>query len=86
MAPLQQRDRGLGRGGKWPTSPSNRKVTRAPSALELVPTTFPQLQTRPESPCQDPTRAHARALFRARQSRLPGNLRACLWTSRPRAG
>lgn len=64
MAPWQQRDRGLGRGGKWPTSPSNRKVTRAPGALELVPTTLPKLQTRGECPCQDPSPARARALFR----------------------
>lgn len=87
MAPLQQRDRGLGRGGKWPTSPSNRKVTRAPSALELVPITFPQLQTRPECPCQDPTRAHARALFRAKaeQAAQETSEPAC-GPARPRAG
>lgn len=57
MAPWQHKDRGLGRGGKWPTSPSNRKVPRAPGVLELVLTTLLH---------HDPSPTHARALFRAK--------------------
>lgn len=50
----QQRDRGLGLLAEWLTSPTAGKGQGPQLPWDLVPSTCPQLRTRPGSPCQTP--------------------------------